>query len=483
MLKKFFKFSLGGITAAAITFASTPIISNLVSPADFGKSGFIILCYSFMLQVILLGLDQSYVREYYNSPEESRPALLKRSAIIPIIISALLIPPLLFFYQPISYYLVGEERKDVVVLLGALSFAATLERFASLKIRMAQNGVAFSIVKVTNSIVNVAVTIVYAKYVKADLLSILIGCLSGLVVSTIVASCIVTTKKHEAKLVVNSPISIIALIKYGLPFIPAFIVGWLFEAIDRVAIKQYADFSQLGLYTAAMKIVAVLTLLQTTFSNFWVPVALEAFEKGTNDTKLLLSRWFQCLSALFFLGGLILIASNQLLIKLFASDYSDAAAIIPFLVFIPLINTLSEITVGGINFTKKTYLHIIISIISAVVSIGITIPLVSAFGAKGAALSAACSYLLFFSLRTYFSYRLFPVDFKISKFASGCTVLFISATANTFYSNNAASTIVTYVSIILICIFNRNDFKYMIDQVKILTRGNILNCSPDSNNN
>ncbi|MFD2161869.1 lipopolysaccharide biosynthesis protein [Paradesertivirga mongoliensis] len=479
MLKKFFTFSLGGFTAAAITFASTPIISNLVSPVDFGKSGFIILCYSFMLQVILLGLDQSYVREYYNSPEQSRPVLLKRSAAIPIFISAVLVLPLLYFYKPISNYLVGEERKDVVVLLGALSFAATLERFASLKIRMAQKGVAFSIVKVTNSIVNVAVTIVYAKYVKADLLSILIGCLSGLVVSTIVASCLVTTKRDEVKLGVYPPISIIALIKYGLPFIPAFIVGWLFEAIDRVAIKQLADFSQLGLYTAAMKIVAILTLLQTTFSNFWVPVALEAFEKGTNDAKLLLSRWFQCLSALFFLGGLILMASNRLLIKLFASDYSAAAVIIPFLVFIPLINTLSEITVGGINFMKKTYLHVIISIVCTVVGIALTIPLVSKFGAKGAALSAACSYLVFFSLRTYFSYRLFPVDFNIVKFASGCMVLFVSATANTFYPNDAASTVVNCLSIILICIFNRNDFTYMIEEVKLLTKRNLSDCSPD----
>lgn len=464
MFKKFLKFSIGGILSAFVSFASTPIISKLISPDDLGRSAFVLLAYNFLLQIVLLGIDQSYVREYYSVHEDARISLLKKCAIVPFLLSVLAAVLIILMYSPITIYLVGYESREVALLLGGITIIATVERFGTLSIRMAQKALTFSVLKVFSALATVCVTLAYATYISPSMIAIIYGNLAGLTITVLI--CILIIGKSFFREWGKLRIEVKDLIKYGLPFIPTFLIGWVFEAIDRIALKEYSTFHELGLYTAALKIVAVLTILQNTFSTFWTPIAFAAFEKDDSETKSLFSKSFQSLSAVFFLCALIVIGCKDIVIRLFSVNYEGASQIMPFLVFIPLMYTLSEITVGGINFKKKTHLHIIISVISAVLSIITVIILVPVFGARGAAVSVACSYLVFFYLRTYFSWKLFPVNFRIIKFTSGCFILFVSAFVNTFCKPGIAVVMVSALSIIPVVILYWQDIFFIVTVLK-----------------
>ncbi|WP_254260236.1 oligosaccharide flippase family protein [Listeria fleischmannii] len=58
------------------------------------------------------------------------------------------------------------------------------------------------------------------------------------------------------------------LARFGLPVVVATVIYSLFVIIDKLFIRYFCDFEQLGLYTAAFKIASALLILQTTFSNF-----------------------------------------------------------------------------------------------------------------------------------------------------------------------------------------------------------------------
>ena len=45
---------------------------------------------------------------------------------------------------------------------------------------------------------------------------------------------------------------------------------------------------------------------------------------------------------------------KDLIILLLGKDYREASMVIPFLVFMPLMYTISETTVGGIDFKKAS---------------------------------------------------------------------------------------------------------------------------------
>jgi len=58
------------------------------------------------------------------------------------------------------------------------------------------------------------------------------------------------------------------LLKYEIPFVPTFLIAWLFQSIDKLSLRNYADFTGIGLYSAAFKVVGVMSLIQAGFTTF-----------------------------------------------------------------------------------------------------------------------------------------------------------------------------------------------------------------------
>lgn len=119
------------------------------------------------------------------------------------------------------------------------------------------------------------------------------------------------------------------------------------------------------------------------------------------------------LAPLFFTLGNFVLLSNNFLILLLGKKFYPALYIMPMLVFIPIMYVLSETTVIGINFKKKTKYFLYISFIVLIINLVGNLILVPLFGARGAAISTGISYIIFFSLRTYFSTKLMSFGFNL----------------------------------------------------------------------
>ena len=63
-VKQFGKFSLGPIIGALIGFITVPITSNLISPDQFGMASMFNLANTILTLIVLIGIDQDYMREY-----------------------------------------------------------------------------------------------------------------------------------------------------------------------------------------------------------------------------------------------------------------------------------------------------------------------------------------------------------------------------------------------------------------------------------
>lgn len=120
----------------------------------------------------------------------------------------------------------------------------------------------------------------------------------------------------------------------------------------------------------------------------------------------------------------------------------------------------------GINFSKKTYWHIIITGFSALANfLGNTL-LVPLLGAKGAAVSTGLSYVLFFTLRTVIAKKYYPVDFDLGRIYL-CTSLTIAvATAGTFVKNHVFYGILCVLVMLVILLIYRDAFSYVRSQLR-----------------
>lgn len=159
--------------------------------------------------------------------------------------------------------------------------------------------------------------------------------------------------------------------------------------------------------------------------------------------------------AMFFIG-VSLILCKDLLVLLLGEDYRGSAAMIPFLCLSPIMLTISDTTVIGITFSKKSYLQIIVSAVACATNIVGNTLLVPIMGGIGAAISTGLSYIVFFAMRTILSNRYFPMKWGFGKF-SLITLLFLAyAWYNTFWSFGMV-TVLGYVVILVIMVCNYRD--------------------------
>lgn len=431
LIASFLQFSAGPWISAVISFILTPVTTWLIIPAEFGKASMFTLAYSFILQIALLGTDQSFVRAFYEKEEQARRHLLWQCLVVPLGLAVFISAAILVSRERISLILFGETRHFLpVAILSFTIITGIFDRFASLVLRMKKRGLAFSSLRIVNVSVSSVILIAYAYFVSRTFLAVILGALAGNLCSLTI-SIAMERRFWKPRLVFKEIEEIKGILRYGIPFVPTFVIVWVFQSMDRIALRHYSTFAEIGIYAAAFKLVAVLTLLQAGFTTFWAPHAYEEYERSPESTELY-RKMFTMISFVMLMIAATAILLKDAIILILASTYKEAAYIMPFLIFHPLMYTVSEVTVCGINFKKRTHWHLWISLACALLNLAGNTLLVPTYGARGAAFSTGMSYVLFFFLRTCISQQCYRIPYRLKRFYSLTGLITVQAFFNTF---------------------------------------------------
>jgi O-antigen/teichoic acid export membrane protein len=460
-IKSFFQFSIGQWIAALISFITTPITTWLIIPEEFGRASMFTLAFNLLLNVALLGADQSFVRMFYERSEDKRRDLLWDSFVPSLSVGFVVFVVIGIFWRELSFVLFGDYNHFLpIFLLGVTIIIGILERFSTLAVRMKKRGIAFSTLRVINGVTNAVFTILYALFVSRSFYAVIVGLFFSHIVTALLAI-FFERELWFGKFKVDFR-SIKAIVRYGLPFVPTFLITWLFQSIDRLALRNYSDFTEIGLYSAAFKVVAVMNLIQVGFTTFWVPVSYESYEKEP-QSKGIFEKTSVFIAAIMFVLGLLIVVFKDVIFLLLESSYRQAAGISSFLILMPIMVTVDYVTGQGINFKKKTYWHTVRAIISAGVNVFGNLMLVPVYGAKGAALSTGLSYIVFFSINAYISQKLYPVNYHLGKFFISTFVFVIVAFINTFVPNMVFQVVSAVLGLVVVIFVYRDQVKYVFD--------------------
>lgn len=413
LLKIFFSFSVGGYVALVIGFFTTPITTRMLSPEQYGVSSMYLLVVNILMLLAMLGLDQGFVRYFYDETEEDKGLLLKNCLKIPVIMLVIISILILLFREKISKFIFLEDSYPMIILLIVMLIFTLLNRYSFLTVRMNQKAKLFSIFQILNQLLNFTFIVLLFKVYGDNYKTIVLGSTITTILLTIFS--ILSERKIWSFKGENIKTTERDLLKYSLPFTITMALTWIFQSSDKVAIKVFSNVEELGLYAAAFKIVALLNIVQTGFTTFWVPVAYEKYTKEPENLEIF-QKVHSYISLVMFGMASVVLMSKDLIILLLGEKFRVASSIMPCLVLMPIMYTISETTVLGINFKKKTKYHMIISVVVALMNILGNMLLVPYLGAKGAAISTGLVYILFFSLRTYFSLKEIKFKFNLKRF-------------------------------------------------------------------
>lgn len=442
LLNKFITYFYGSGIGLVVGVLTTIISTRLLSPEDFGKASMFTLAVSVFMIFIVFGTDQAFVRFFYEEKEELRNKLLFNSLKIPIILLVITISLLLLIKDPLMFYLFNDNNTLVFIVLIIGIVLQVIYRFSMLVIRMQQKAHIFSLLEVLNKSLNL-ILIVILYFIMGSNYEVLIYSTVITFLTVTIVSIYIEKKywlfgknnnmgvKHSQK----------EIFQFSYPLVLTTLITWLFQGFDKIAIREWSTFQELGLYAAAFRIVALLMVVQATFTTFWTPVCYEHYEKHPED-KDFFSNTSKMIAFAMFVLAVVTILFKDVIVMLLGPEYKSAAIIMPFLIFMPIMYTLSETTVIGLNFSKKTKWHILIAGIACVANIIGNYILVPYYGAAGAAISTGLAYVVFFVMRTHISLMYYKVEYGLVKVYGVITLLTLFALQNMIWPNE----VITYVT-------------------------------------
>ena len=458
-LKHFTIIGGGTMINMLLGVLTEPIISRLIDPADNGKYGIFTMYSSLAVMVLCLGLDQSLVRYYYEKEDEKyKRSLLFKCVVTPLIIclgvSAIVM--LLSLTGLVRF------RFDPLIMgiLCVFTLFQLVYRFSLLLCRLEYKSKLYSLLNIIHKLIYLAAVFpLIFIFKKNNSLALM---LSATLASFVCMFTSIKANKNLWKPTDDKEIcetSKKELMRYGYPYILSMGLAVLFSAIDKISLDLIRTESEVGIYNSAFTLVNVFAIVQTTFNTLWQPLSVEHYTKNPED-KSFYQQGNQLITIVMFFIGLSLILFKDVFVLMLGSRYRDAATILPFLCFNPIMYSISETTVCGLVFMKKSKMQIAVSAGACLANIIGNILLVPYLGCKGAAISTGIAYIVFFTLRTVLSNRYFYVDYKLGRFY----LLTLAAVLYSFYTTFFKFDIFTIVGylacVALLIVLYRDSVKY-----------------------
>lgn len=427
-LRSIFAFALGPIAGAAFGLITVPIVAWAFSAEDVGRLNIFQITLSFCLLLLVLGLDQAYVREFHGSSDHAR--LLKASftpGFVLLVAGALLAIP---FNEQIALLLYGVAEPMFFWITLASVVAAFVARFLSLILRMQERGLAFSMSQI---IPKALFLILLGAIFLFELQRSFITLLSASFASSmaVVAVYIWNTRAQwgPAPTAQLDAKQVRALLQFGIPLIFSGLAYWGLVATSSIALRSFSTFSELGIYSVTTSIAGVAAIFQSIFTVVWAPIVYKWVAAGVDPSRIdrVARQALAVVCAIFVACGLFSWLADYLL----PPQYSAVKYLVLCAIVQPLLYTLSEITCVGIGISRRTSLTIWVTVAALCANVLLSLWLVPLHGAAGALMANAVAYLVFFVARTEASarvWRQFPRA-RLYVFTSMAVALAVSTVA------------------------------------------------------
>lgn len=463
LIKKLFSFSIGSVAAVIIGVISTPIITRVINPTEYGIATIFMTFGSLISIVSLAGLDQAFVRFFYES---NRISLLKKCLSISIIIASFLALLLIIFDQQFSSNISSGSSYALLMILYVI--ATLIFRYSSLLLRMLQFGYRYSLVQVLQKLFDLVFVLSIAFFFMPNRYALILGSILTLLAISVVTLLFSVSFWKDKNIIILEK-SYKEILVYSMPLLLATFMSILFQTLDKLILSAWVSSEEFGVYSAGFKLIAILNIIQTSFTLFWTPVSLEHYKKYPEDREFY-GQMSKIITVTMVAVSILVVMFKDILVLFLGPEYREASSVIAMLVLMPVMYTMSETTVQGVNFALKSHVHVIISLITLIVNIIFCFVLIPQLGMKGAAISVGLSYVVFYLVRTYYGLKNYYFDNKFKRTLLLLTVL-VSWMITVIVTDSQVTTITGGVSLLILLFFL---FKKEIHESSIFLKNLLL---------
>lgn len=394
-IRKLVGFSLVTWVSFIISFLSAPISTRLFDPSVLGKINIFNTYTNLWGVLILIGLDQAYVRFYYERLNNRTIGYLFTfcSAVTYSLILVLVVLAIPFrdFLSRVMF----QEKDNLLLWLFFLSvFCTATLRYLNLTYRMEKDIKLYTIQGVLMALVSKVLYIGIGFWNSSYKPALIVLTISHLILA--LAFLFIQRERFEKIKKYDKEVTK-AIFSFAIPLIPVSVLMWANSSIPQIVMQNTMDYYSVGIFTSAVALANIILLVQAGFNTFWVPYTYENYKTQTGQF-FKVHRYLVCVLTLF---DLFVVLSQDIIFLLLGEKYRVAKVFFPFLILAPVCYIIGETTGMGIGISKKTYLNITVFTVSVVVNLFFCMLLRIPMGIPGIAIATSMAAIVSMILKTY----------------------------------------------------------------------------------
>ncbi|WP_373518196.1 lipopolysaccharide biosynthesis protein [Pricia sp.] len=464
-LKKLFQqtaiYGLATVLPRMLSFILVPLYTSVMATGLYGEVNIIFAWFAIFNVFLAYGMETAFFRFFNKADNEN---VVISTSLISILGTTAAFAVLALLFQNSLANLMGIEAEYMWYVVVILSLdALVIIPFAWL--RATEKPMKYAIIKISNVAINLSLNVFFLLFLPKIVTEHPDGFfgwiysadfeISYILISNLIASGITLMLMLplylKGKYVYDSDLWK-RMIRYAWPVLIAGIAFTINEVFDRIMLENLLPDdiaeSEIGKYSACYKLGVFMTLFATAFR-----MGIEPFFFSHSGTENPQKAYAQITNYFVVLGSIILLAvvvyADVLKVIIVRDEaYWEAMDIVPIIVlasfFLGIYHNLSV----WYKVTDKTRYGAFISIVGAIITIGINYAFIPKIGYMASAIATLSAYGTMMVLSYYIGKSRYPIPYNFRKilFYLGISILFSALSFYVFDRN-------LYIGSVLLLLF------------------------------
>ncbi|TAJ15066.1 polysaccharide biosynthesis protein [Marinilabiliaceae bacterium JC017] len=418
--KKFVKdslvYGLGSGIKKLLGFLLLPFYTRALTVGEFGVLDSLSTMTMLVTSVLGLGLETAGGFYFFKAKNQRRDIIYTLFVIrIFMFIPALV---LLVFHENLSFLLFQTSEYKLAVALALALIPVNLMMSEQTRLyRLYKHPWKFSFLillkSITNILLGIGLVVVLRYGVNGSLSARLISSTIVVAVSFLTFS----RKKYSFKFRWKWAIK---MLKFGFPLIWSAIAVWVLNVSDRFFLLHYSTLDEIGKYsigsTFSQPVLFINMAVQMSFGVLFMETFFRDKDQFKEESREAAVKMYDLyLGITSVVAVIISIFSFELVGFIATKDYMPGAVAVSFLTFAHIAAQSYQLMGPGIVIAEKTWHFTWITIVCALVNIGLNFIAIPLYGFLGAAITTLFSFLIYWGLKIWVSHRYMPIDYNYLK--------------------------------------------------------------------
>lgn len=327
-----------------------PVYTNILTKEEYGAMALITSCKGIIDLLSNLNIHSGIARDYYEEGI-NRKRLVSTGflSILSLSLTIMLIAILTRDFWSGQVLGLDEMFWPAFTIMLCTIPAGSLMSYFAILTRYKKKPIHFSVGTVLQLLVQIGVSVVGVVVMRAGVVSVFYGIL----VSELFGIAYFAILNREYISFQFDDKLLRRALVFALPTLPAILAGWLDSSMGQILIGKYVSVADLGVYSIALSLASVFTLISTAFHNVWSPFLYENYKKP--DFKKSIRKLFVIMvHSLIMVSLLLSLFSREIVLLLSNEGYIEACQYMTLLCIPMSFYLLMPFASSGVSITRDT---------------------------------------------------------------------------------------------------------------------------------